>query len=189
MPKSCHTKLGFFPIAGELLGCFGLTEPSAGSDPAAMRTTAVKDGDSYVLNGEKAWITSSPVADLAIIWAKVLLHTRVTKTQCLPASPHMLSTSKPCRYASKKGIRRRGPPCGSMLHAVAPQPAKVCTACPMLPASTAAEVGNGSGFSSIGHDSEHGHFPMCAGVRRRGQGARLCCGASGVLKGLPYPLC
>lgn len=56
--------------AGELLGCFGLTEPSAGSDPAAMRTTAVKDGDSYVLNGEKAWITSSPVADLAIIWAK-----------------------------------------------------------------------------------------------------------------------
>ena len=57
--------------SGELVGCFGLTEPSAGSDPAAMSTTAVKDGDAFVLNGVKAWITNSPVADLALVWAKV----------------------------------------------------------------------------------------------------------------------
>jgi glutaryl-CoA dehydrogenase len=57
--------------AGELVGCFGLTEPSAGSDPAAMKTSAVKDGDSYILNGMKAWITNSPIADLAVVWAKV----------------------------------------------------------------------------------------------------------------------
>lgn len=57
--------------AGRMVGCFGLTEPSAGSDPAAMTTTARKDGDTYVLDGMKAWITSSPVADLAVVWAKV----------------------------------------------------------------------------------------------------------------------
>ncbi len=56
---------------GDILGCFGLTEPDAGSNPAAMRTRARKDGDSYVLNGEKMWITSGSIADIAIIWAKV----------------------------------------------------------------------------------------------------------------------
>ena len=56
---------------GEILGCFGLTEPDAGSNPGAMRTRAKKDGDSYVLNGEKMWITSGSIADIAIIWAKV----------------------------------------------------------------------------------------------------------------------
>ncbi len=56
---------------GEVLGCFGLTEPDAGSNPSAMRTRARKDGDSYVLNGEKMWITSGSIADIAIIWAKV----------------------------------------------------------------------------------------------------------------------
>ncbi len=56
---------------GEVLGCFGLTEPDAGSNPSAMRTRAKKDGDSYVLNGEKMWITSGSIADIAIIWAKV----------------------------------------------------------------------------------------------------------------------
>jgi glutaryl-CoA dehydrogenase len=55
---------------GEALGCFGLTEPDAGSNPAAMRTRARKDGDSYVLNGEKMWITSGSIADVAVIWAK-----------------------------------------------------------------------------------------------------------------------
>ena len=55
---------------GEALGCFGLTEPDAGSNPGAMRTRARKDGDSYVLNGEKMWITSGSVADVAVIWAK-----------------------------------------------------------------------------------------------------------------------
>jgi glutaryl-CoA dehydrogenase len=56
--------------AGELIGCFGLTEPDAGSDPAAMKTRAVKDGDSWVLNGAKMWITNAPFAHLAIVWAK-----------------------------------------------------------------------------------------------------------------------
>ncbi len=56
---------------GETLGCFGLTEPDAGSNPGAMRTRARKDGDHYVLNGEKMWITSGSIADIAIIWGKV----------------------------------------------------------------------------------------------------------------------
>ncbi len=56
---------------GEILGCFGLTEPGFGSNPGGMTTTAVKDGNGYVLNGEKMWITSGTIAHLAIIWAKV----------------------------------------------------------------------------------------------------------------------
>jgi len=57
--------------AGEFIGCFGLTEPDAGSDPGAMKTRAKRDGDSYVLTGTKMWITSAPIADLAVVWAKV----------------------------------------------------------------------------------------------------------------------
>jgi glutaryl-CoA dehydrogenase len=56
---------------GEKLGCFGLTEPDFGSNPGSMRTHARKDGDDYILNGEKMWITSGSIADVAIIWAKV----------------------------------------------------------------------------------------------------------------------
>jgi glutaryl-CoA dehydrogenase len=56
---------------GEKLGCFGLTEPDFGSNPGGMRTRARKDGDEYVLNGEKMWITSGSLADVAVIWAKV----------------------------------------------------------------------------------------------------------------------
>jgi glutaryl-CoA dehydrogenase len=56
---------------GEKIGCFGLTEPDFGSNPAGMRTRARKDGDGYVLNGEKMWITSGSIADVAVIWAKV----------------------------------------------------------------------------------------------------------------------
>ena len=56
---------------GELIGCFGLTEPDHGSDPAGMETKAVDDGDSYVLNGAKMWITNGTIADLAIVWAKL----------------------------------------------------------------------------------------------------------------------
>ena len=55
---------------GRALGCFGLTEPDFGSNPAGMRTRAVKDGDHYVLNGEKAWITSGTIADVALVWAR-----------------------------------------------------------------------------------------------------------------------
>ena len=56
---------------GEIIGCFGLTEPDAGSNPSAMRTRARKDGNEYILNGEKMWITSGSIANIAIIWAKV----------------------------------------------------------------------------------------------------------------------
>ena len=56
---------------GEKLGCFGLTEPDFGSNPGGMRTRAVKDGDDYILNGEKMWITSGTISDVAIVWAKV----------------------------------------------------------------------------------------------------------------------
>jgi glutaryl-CoA dehydrogenase len=57
--------------AGEKIGCFGLTEPDYGSDPGSMVTKAVKDGDSYVLNGAKAWITNASIADVAVVWAKL----------------------------------------------------------------------------------------------------------------------
>ena len=56
--------------AGELIGCFGLTEPDAGSDPAGMKTWAKKDGGDYVISGSKTWISNSPFADVFVIWAK-----------------------------------------------------------------------------------------------------------------------
>ncbi len=56
---------------GKIIGCFGLTEPDFGSDPGGMRTRARKDGDHYVLNGSKLWITNGSVADVAVVWAKV----------------------------------------------------------------------------------------------------------------------
>jgi glutaryl-CoA dehydrogenase len=56
--------------AGEAIGCFGLTEPDSGSDPASMRTSARRDGDDWVLNGTKMWITNGNLADVAIIWAR-----------------------------------------------------------------------------------------------------------------------
>ncbi len=57
--------------SGRMIGCFGLTEPNAGSDPAAMKTTARKDGDSFVVDGIKAWITNAPLCHLAVVWARV----------------------------------------------------------------------------------------------------------------------
>ena len=56
--------------SGSLIGCFGLTEPDAGSDPGSMKTNAKKVNDGFVLNGSKTWITNSPIADVLIIWAK-----------------------------------------------------------------------------------------------------------------------
>ena len=56
--------------AGKVIGCFGLTEPHGGSDPANMKTRAVRDGDDWLINGSKMWITNGNVADIAIVWAQ-----------------------------------------------------------------------------------------------------------------------
>jgi glutaryl-CoA dehydrogenase len=56
--------------AGELIGCFGLTEPDAGSDPSSMRTRARRDGSDWILHGQKMWITNGSIADVAIVWAR-----------------------------------------------------------------------------------------------------------------------
>jgi glutaryl-CoA dehydrogenase len=56
--------------AGTTVGCFGLSEPDHGSDPGSMATRAVRDGDEWVLNGTKMWITNAPVADVAVVWAR-----------------------------------------------------------------------------------------------------------------------
>jgi glutaryl-CoA dehydrogenase len=55
---------------GEVIGCFGLTEPDSGSDPSSMITNARRDGNSFVLNGNKMWITNGGIADIAVVWAK-----------------------------------------------------------------------------------------------------------------------
>ena len=67
--KKQHTR--WAPLQGQAVGCFGLTEPSHGSNPSSMETTAKDDGEGHILlNGEKTWITNSPIADVAIVWAK-----------------------------------------------------------------------------------------------------------------------
>ena len=65
-------KQGWLPrmATGEAIGCFGLTEPDSGSDPGSMRTTARRDGDDWILNGTKMWITNGSVADIAVVWAR-----------------------------------------------------------------------------------------------------------------------
>jgi glutaryl-CoA dehydrogenase len=60
--------------SGELIGCFGLTEPDAGSDPGGMRTFARRDGDGYVISGAKTWISNAPFADVFVVWAKSESH-------------------------------------------------------------------------------------------------------------------
>lgn len=60
--------------AGELIGCFGLTEPNHGSDPSAMETTACRVEGGWILNGTKAWITNAPIADIAVVWARAKMH-------------------------------------------------------------------------------------------------------------------
>lgn len=69
---SDEQKARFLPrlAAGELIGCFGLTEPNHGSDPGSMETNFIERSDYYLLNGSKLWITNSPIADVAVVWAK-----------------------------------------------------------------------------------------------------------------------
>ena len=65
-------KMKYLPslASGEMIGCFGLTEPNHGSDPGSMESTALKTDGGWILNGAKMWITNSPIADLAVVWAK-----------------------------------------------------------------------------------------------------------------------
>ena len=78
--------------AGEAIGCFGLTEPDSGSDPASMRTRARRDGDDWVLNGTKMWITNGGIADVAVVWARGDADDgdgpgRSTASSCRPTRP------------------------------------------------------------------------------------------------------
>lgn len=66
------TELVYLVAKGEIVGCFGLTEPNHGSDPSSMETTAKKVNGHYVINGSKTWITNSPIADVFVVWAKNL---------------------------------------------------------------------------------------------------------------------
>jgi glutaryl-CoA dehydrogenase len=79
---------------GELVGCFGLTEPDAGSDPGGMRTRAVKTADGYRLSGSKMWITNSPIADVFIVWAKSEAHGGAIKGFVLEKGMKGLSAPK-----------------------------------------------------------------------------------------------
>ncbi len=80
--------------AGSLIGCFGLTEPDAGSDPAGMKTVAKKTDGGYLLNGAKMWISNSPVADVFVIWAKSEAHDNAIRGFVLEKGAKGLSAPK-----------------------------------------------------------------------------------------------
>ena len=80
--------------SGEFIGCFGLTEPDAGSDPGAMKTTARKTANGYVLNGAKMWISNAPIADVFVVWAKSDAHGGKIKGFVLDKGMKGLSTPK-----------------------------------------------------------------------------------------------
>jgi glutaryl-CoA dehydrogenase len=80
--------------SGELIGCFGLTEPDAGSDPSAMKTRAVKTASGFRITGSKMWISNSPIADVFVVWAKSEAHGNKIKGFVLEKGMHGLSTPK-----------------------------------------------------------------------------------------------
>src|SRR5689334_8359253 len=77
---------------GEVIGCFGLTEPDAGSDPGAMRTRARRDGDDWVLDGTKMWITNAPIADVVVVWAQTGESSRDIRGFVVPTDTAGVST-------------------------------------------------------------------------------------------------
>jgi glutaryl-CoA dehydrogenase len=89
-------KAKFLPklATGEWIGCFGLTEPDAGSDPAGMKSRAQKVGDGYLLSGAKTWISNSPIADVFIVWAKSDAHEGAIKGFILEKGMKGLSAPK-----------------------------------------------------------------------------------------------
>ncbi|WP_085553391.1 acyl-CoA dehydrogenase [Azospirillum agricola] len=80
--------------SGELVGCFGLTEPDHGSDPGGMKTRATKVDGGYLLSGSKMWITNSPIADLAVVWAKSDAHDNKIKGFVVERGTKGFSTPK-----------------------------------------------------------------------------------------------
>lgn len=91
-----YQKQRFLPklASGESIGCFGLTEPNSGSDPASMLTVAAKTKDGYRLNGSKTWISNSPIADIFIIWAKSEAHNDAIRGFVLEKGMKGLETPK-----------------------------------------------------------------------------------------------
>lgn len=96
-------KKKFLPkmVKGEVIGCFGLTEPDAGSDPSSMKTTAKKVDGGWLLNGSKYWITNAPIADLAIVWAKT---TENNNTHNLSNAPNTSNIPNPNIASSIRGF-------------------------------------------------------------------------------------
>ena len=97
LPKLC---------SGEWVGCFGLTEPDAGSDPGGMKTTARRTANGYVLNGTKMWISNSPIADVFVVWAKSEAHDGKIRGFVLDKGtkglPNCLRSSPYCRAACQQ---------------------------------------------------------------------------------------
>ena len=89
-------RLKYLPglASGELIGCFGLTEPDAGSDPGSMKTTATKVEGGYLLSGSKMWISNSPIADVFVVWAKSREHENAIKGFILEKGIEGLSAPK-----------------------------------------------------------------------------------------------
>nr|WP_227321263.1 acyl-CoA dehydrogenase [Acidisoma silvae] len=89
-------RMKFLPklASGEFIGCFGLTEPDAGSDPSGMRTRAVKVADGYSLSGAKMWISNSPIADVMVVWAKSDAHDGAIRGFLLERGMKGLTTPK-----------------------------------------------------------------------------------------------
>jgi len=89
-------RLKYLPglASGELIGCFGLTEPDAGSDPGSMKTTATKVKGGYLLSGSKMWISNSPIADVFVVWAKSKEHGNAIKGFILEKGMEGLSAPK-----------------------------------------------------------------------------------------------
>ena len=119
---------------GEKLGCFGLTEPGFGSNPGGMTTTARKSGDEYILNGEKMWITSGTIADVAVIWAKVEDEDDAAETR-----PRLPGRDRPPRLLRRRRSRQMVP---ARLRHQRPLACRTCTfprpiCCPAPAASRA----------------------------------------------------
>ncbi len=99
--------------AGDAIGCFGLTEPDFGSDPANMRTIAKRDGDDWVLNGTKMWITNGGIADVAVVWAQTRRgRARVRRADRRRAASRRATSTASCRCGRPSPPSCRWRTCG-----------------------------------------------------------------------------